>query len=52
MLCRLVAYQSCAIIEAGERGLATSFLEFEPTPQALSSVLGRDTVMVIRGGSG
>jgi hypothetical protein len=31
MLCRLVAYQSCAIIEVGERGLATSFLEFEPT---------------------
>jgi hypothetical protein len=29
-----------------------SFLEFEPTPQALSSVLGRDTVMVIRGVAG
>ena len=37
MLCRLVAYQSCVIIKAGERGLATSFLEFEPTPQALSA---------------
>jgi HD domain len=40
LLCRLVAYHSCAIIEAGERGLADVLsLEFEPTPHALSSVL-------------
>jgi putative nucleotidyltransferase with HDIG domain len=40
MLCRLVAHHSCAIIEAGERGLADVLsLEFEPGPQALSSVL-------------
>jgi HD domain len=40
MLCRLVAYHSCAIIEAGERGLAGVLnLEFEPAPQVLSSVL-------------
>ncbi len=40
MLCRLVAYHSCAIIEAGERGLAVVLgLEFEPAPQVLSSVL-------------
>ena len=40
MLCRLVAHHSCAIIEAGERGLADVLsLEFEPAPQALSSVL-------------
>ena len=39
-LCRLVAHHSCAIIEAGERGLADVLsLEFEPAPQALSSVL-------------
>ena len=40
MLCRLVAHHSCAIIEAEERGLADVLsLEFEPAPQALSSVL-------------
>jgi hypothetical protein len=40
MLCRLVAHHSCAIIEAGERGLADVLaLEFEPAPDALSSVL-------------
>ena len=40
MLCRLVAHHSCAIIEAGERGLADILsLEFEPAPDALSSVL-------------
>ena len=40
MLCRLVAYHSCAIIEAGERGLADVLnLKFEPAPQTLSSVL-------------
>jgi putative nucleotidyltransferase with HDIG domain len=40
VLCRLVAHHSCAIIEAGERGLADVLsLEFEPAPYALSSVL-------------
>jgi hypothetical protein len=40
MLCRLVAHHSCAIIEAGERGLADVLnLEFEPGPYALSSAL-------------
>ena len=40
MLCRLVAHHSCAIIEAGERGLADVLsLEFEPAPYALSCVL-------------
>ena len=40
LLCRLVAHHSCAIIEAGERGLADVLtLEFEPAPPALSSVL-------------
>jgi len=40
MLCRLVAHHTCAIIEAEERGLAGVLgLEFEPAPQALSSVL-------------
>lgn len=40
MLCRLVAHHSCAIIEAGERGLADVLtLEFEPAPYTLSSVL-------------
>ena len=40
MLCRLVAHHSCAIIEAGERGLADVLgLEFEPAPQVLSTVL-------------
>jgi HD domain len=40
LLCRLVAHHSCAIIEAGERGLAEVLsLEFERAPYALSSVL-------------
>jgi hypothetical protein len=40
MLCRLVAHHSCAIIEAGERGLADVLsYEFGPAPYALSSVL-------------
>ena len=40
LLCRLVAHHSCAIIEAGERGLAGVLgREFEPAPYALSSVL-------------
>ena len=40
LLCRLVAYHSCAIIEAGERGLADVLSrEFEPAPDALSSML-------------
>ena len=40
LLCRLVAHHSCAIVEAGERGLADVLsLEFEPAPYALSSVL-------------
>ena len=40
MLCRLVAYHSCAIIEAGERGLADVLsAEFEPAPYVLSSVV-------------
>ena len=40
MLCRLVAQHSCAIIEAGERGLADVLgCEFEPAPHALSNVL-------------
>jgi len=40
MLCRLVAYHSYAIVEAGERGLADVLgLEFEPAPYELSSVL-------------
>ena len=40
MLCRLVAHHSCAIIEAGERGLADVLgLEFEPAPYVLASVL-------------
>ena len=40
MLCRLVAHHSCAIIEAGERGLADILsLESEPAPHALASVL-------------
>jgi hypothetical protein len=40
MLCRLVAHHSCAIIEAGERGLADVLSrEFEPAPYVLSSVL-------------
>jgi hypothetical protein len=40
LLCRLLAHHSCAIIEAGERGLADVLsLEFEPAPHALSTVL-------------
>jgi HD domain len=40
MLCRLVAHHSCAIIEAGERGLAGVLSsEFEPAPDILASVL-------------
>ena len=40
LLCRLVAYHSCAIVEAGERGLADVLRsEFDPAPYALSSVL-------------
>jgi hypothetical protein len=40
ILRRLVAHHSCAIIEAGERGLADVLSsEFEPAPYALSSVL-------------
>ena len=40
LLCPLVAHHSCAIIEAGERGLADVLSrEFEPAPYALSSVL-------------
>ena len=40
MVCRLVAHHSCAIIEAGERGLADVLSrEFESAPYALSSVL-------------
>jgi hypothetical protein len=39
-LCRLVAHHSCAIVEAGERGLADVLSrEFEPAPYALSGVL-------------
>ena len=40
LLCRLVAHHSCAVIEAGERGLASILcLEFEPAPQALAEAL-------------
>jgi hypothetical protein len=40
MLCRLVAHHSCAIIEAGERGLADALsYEFDPAPDVLASVL-------------
>jgi hypothetical protein len=40
MLCRLVAHHSCAIIEAGERGLADVLSsEFDPAPNVLASVL-------------
>jgi hypothetical protein len=40
MLCRLVAYHSCAIVEASERGLADVLtLDFEPAPQELSDAL-------------
>jgi HD domain len=40
VLCRLVAHHSCAIVEAGERGLADVLgLEFTPAPYVLSSFL-------------
>jgi hypothetical protein len=40
MLCRLVAHHSCAIVEAGERGLAEILSsEFDPAPDVLASVL-------------
>jgi putative nucleotidyltransferase with HDIG domain len=40
LLCRLVAHHTCAIIEAGERGLADILSsEFDPAPHALASVL-------------
>jgi hypothetical protein len=40
LLGRLAAHHSCAIIEAGERGLADALSrKFEPAPYALSSVL-------------
>jgi len=40
MPCRLVAHHSCAIIEAGERGLADVLgREFEPPPDLLGSAL-------------
>ena len=40
MLCRLVAHHSCAVVEAGERGLAGVLgLEFEPAAHVLSAVL-------------
>jgi hypothetical protein len=40
MVCRLVAHHPCAIVEAGERGLAEVLgIEFEPAPQVLSTVL-------------
>jgi hypothetical protein len=40
MLCRLVAHHSCAIVEAGERGLADILgHEFKPAPYTHSSVL-------------
>ena len=40
MLCRLVAHHSCAIIEAGERGLADALgPEFDPATQELSDAL-------------
>ena len=39
-LCRLIAHHSCAIIEAGERGLADILSsEFDPAPDALATVL-------------
>ena len=40
MLCRLVAYHSCAVIEAEERGLAHVLTrEFTPPPQHLADAL-------------
>jgi hypothetical protein len=40
MLCRLVAYHSCAVIEADERGLADLLRrDFAPAPQPLTDAL-------------
>ena len=40
LLCRLVAHHSCAVIEAGERGLAHVLTrEFTPPPQPLADAL-------------
>jgi len=40
MLCRLVAHHSCAVIEAGERGLAHVLnREFAPPPRPLADAL-------------
>ena len=40
LLCRLVAHHTCAIIEAGERGLSDVLSsEFDPAPDVLASVL-------------
>jgi len=40
MLCRLVAHHTCAIIEAGERGLADVLSdEFDPAPDIMASML-------------
>ena len=40
LLCRLVAHHSCALIEAGECGLADILsYEFDPAPDVLASVL-------------
>ncbi len=40
MLCRLVAHHSCAIIEAGEYGLAAALArEFKPAPRRLVDAL-------------
>src|SRR5271170_5679461 len=40
MLCRLVAYHSCAVIEAEERGLADLLRsEFAPAPESLADAL-------------
>ncbi|HEY1919980.1 MAG TPA: HD domain-containing protein [Streptosporangiaceae bacterium] len=40
MLCRLVAYHTCAIVEAEERGLADALAgEFEPVGQLLTNAL-------------
>jgi hypothetical protein len=40
LLCRLVAYHSCAVIEAAHRGLAATLArEFRPPPPALADAL-------------
>ena len=40
MLCRLVAHHSCAIVEAGEYGLAADLVrEFKPAPRVLADAL-------------